>query len=257
MENLSWVVTRNQSTVNHMPLKTLAPFLILLFAVSAFGQDNKCVLKLSELPDAPELLGFHMGMTTAQVKARVPQVQFIPANEFGLSKTSISPDFDPRMDKASLAGVRTISLDFLDDHLTSLWLGYDSSFKWLTIPDFVKGISQSLRLPDAWRPWKIRGQQLNCADFQMTVVIVAEGPSFHVIDETAEQTVTARREAKEAQDAAAEQGEALEIIADLKAKIYYVADCQPANEIKEENRVLFKTKEEAEKAGYKLAKACQ
>ncbi len=240
-----------------MRLKTLAPLLILLGAVTGLGQNNKCVLKLSELPDAPELLGFHMGMTTAQVKARVPQVVFGPANEFGLLKTSISPDFDPRMDKASLSGVRTISLDFVDDRLTSLWLGYDSSFRWLTVPDFVKGISQSLLLPDVWKPWKTRGQQLNCADFQMTVVIVAEGPSFHIIDETAEQTVAARREAKEEQDAAAEPGNATEIIADRKARIYYVADCQPPNEIKEENRVVFKSKEEAENAGYKLARACQ
>ena len=240
-----------------MRTKTPAALLILLCAMSVLGQDNRCAMKLSELPDAPELLGFHMGMTTAQVKARVPQVVFGPVNEFGLSKTSISPDFDPRMDKASLSGVRTISFDFVDDRLTSLWFGYDSSFKWLAVPDFVKGISQSLGLPDAWKPWKTRGQQLDCADFKMTVVIVAEGPSFHIIDETAEQIVTARREAKEEQDAAAEQGDAAEIIADSAARVYYSEGCQHANEIKEENRAVFKTKEEAEKAGYKLAKGCR
>src|SRR6267142_4407913 len=180
-----------------MLLRILALSFILACAISVFAQDNKCSLKLAELPEAPELFGFRLGMTTTQVKQRVPQVVFGKDNEFGVSKTSISPDFDPNMDKASLEGVRTVSFDFLDGRLTSLWLGYDSSFKWKTVPDFVKGISQSLHLPDAWRPWKIRGQQLSCADFQMTLSIVAEGASFHIIDETAEQTVVARREAKE------------------------------------------------------------
>ena len=239
-----------------MRLRTPALLLILLCGVNVLAQDIQCSLKLSELPNAPELFGFHMGMTTDQVKARVPQVVFAQANEFGLSKTSINPDFDPRIDKSSFAGARTVSLDFLDGRLTSLWIGYDGSFKWPTVPDFISGVSQSLRLPNAWTSWKSRGRQLRCADFQLTVSIVAEGPSFHIIDESAEQTVAARREVKEEQEAAAQQGDA-EIIADRKAKIYYVEGCQLPNEIKEENRVVFKTKEEAEKAGYKAAKNCQ
>lgn len=231
--------------------------LLICCAVNVFAQDAKCSLKTSDLPDAPELFGFRMGMTTAQVKARVPQVAFQRPDDFGVSKTSLSPDFDPRIDKASLAGVRTVSLDFVDDRLTSLWFGYDGSFKWQTVPEFVKGISQSLHLPDAWKAWKVRGQQMNCADFQLTVVIVGEGPSFHVIDENAEQTVAARREAKAEQDAAAEEGTPDEIVADAKARLYYLETCQPTNEIKQDNRVVFKSREEAEKAGYKLAKGCQ
>jgi hypothetical protein len=244
-----------------MRLKTLAPFLILIFAHTAFSQNAPCTLKLSDLPNAPELLGFNLGMTPAQVKARVPQVEFGRTDEFGVVKTSINPDFDPTMDKASLSGVRTISLDFLDGRLTSLWLGYDGSFKWQTVPDFVKGISGSLHLPDAWKPWKVRGQQLHCGDFQMTVSIVAEGPSFHIIDETAAQTVTARREAKEEQESAAEQNpasdELVEIVADSKARVFYADGCQPAQPIKAEARVVFKTREDAEKAGYKPAKNCE
>jgi hypothetical protein len=231
--------------------------LLILCAVNVFAHDTKCTLKMSDLPDAPELFGFRMGMTPVQVKARVPQVAFQRPNDFGVSKTSLSPDFDPRIDKASLAGVRTISLDFVDDRLTSLWFGYDGSFKWQTVPDFVKGISQSLHLPDAWKSWRVRGQQINCADFQMTVVMVGEGPSFHVIDETAEQTIAARRQAKEEQEATAEEGPTDEIVADAKARVYYLESCQATNEIKLEDRVAFKSREEAEKAGYKLAKACQ
>jgi hypothetical protein len=235
---------------------TFAPLLILFCAISCFAQDNKCTLKLADLPAAPELFGFHLGMTTEQAKTRVPQVGFGRVDPFGVSKTSINPDFDPRIDKASLSGVRTVSLNFLDGRLTSLWFGYDSTFKWTTVPDFITGISQSLHLPNAWRPWKIRGQQLSCADFAMTVTIIAEGPSFHIIDETAEETIAARRAAKEEQDSAAEEA-AAEIVADKKTRVYYLDGCRPAQEIKEADRVAFSSKEEAEKAGYKLAKNCQ
>jgi len=231
--------------------------LFLLCAGSVFAQDTKCTLKLAEVPDTPELFGFRLGMTTAQVKARVPQVAFGRADAFGVAKTSINPDFDPQINKASLSGVRTVSLDFLDDRLTSLWLGYDATFKWQTIPDFVQGISQSLRLPDAWKPGKLRGQQLNCADFQMTVSFVAEGPSFRIIDDAAEETIAARRQAKEDQDSATEEGESSEIVADKRGKIYYSEGCRPAQEIKESDRAVFKTIGEAEKAGYKPAKNCQ
>lgn len=252
--------------LNQMQFKTFAPFLILFCVVSASAQNAPCALKLSELPHAPELLGFQLGMTPAQVKARVPQVEFGRPDDFGVAKTSINPDFDPRIDKASLSGVRTISLDFLDDRLTSLWLGYDGSFKWQTVPDFVAGISASLHLPDGWKPWKIRGQQIRCGDFQMTVSIVAEGPSFHIIDEAAEQTITARREAKEEQDAAAEQrteqgteqqAELIPVVADRKSKTYYADGCQPSQPIKAADLVAFKTREDAEKAGYKPAKNCE
>jgi hypothetical protein len=260
MANEKWKMIYGKSNsnfdpavLNAMKIVGLATCLLLLFASAAAAQDRQCTLKLSQLPDAPELFGFHLGMTKEQVKVRVPQVVFGRHKPFGLAKTSINPDFDPRIEKSSFAGVRTISLDLLDDKLTSLWLGFDSSFKWHTVPEFVEGISQSLHLPDAWTPWKSRGQQLRCADFQMTVSIVAEGPSFRILDQSAEETLNARREEGEEQ-AVEENSEA--IIADKQTKTYYPKGCSPANEIKDADRVTFKNIEEAESAGYKQAKQC-
>jgi hypothetical protein len=237
-----------------MQLIRLAPLLILLCVSIAPAQERPCTLKLAQLPDAPELFGFRVGMTKDQVKARVPQVAFGRTNKVGVSKTSINPDFDPRIDKSTFAGVRTVSLDFLDERITSLWFGYDSSFKWHTVPEFIEGISRTLHLPDAWRSWKSRGQQLRCTDFQMTVSIVAEGPSFRILDEHADETLTARREAQEEQGS---EDESEAIVGDRQNKIYYSKGCQPANEIKEPDRVIFNKSEDAEKAGYKLAKPCE
>ena len=238
----------------------LFSLLSLLLAQTASAQ---CQKKIAELPPAPELLGFHLGMTKEQIKARVPQTVFGRADPFGVTKTTINPYFDPTIDKTKFEGVRSVSLDLLDDKLTSLWIGFDETFKVQTIDAFVKLISQSLQVTGNWTSWKSRGQQLRCADFQLIVTTIANGPSVRLVDFAADDTVAARRQAKEEQDSLAEagagteSGEAVpEIIGDKQAKIYYANGCEPAKEISDANKVTFKTIADAEKAGFKAAKNC-
>lgn len=242
-------------------LETYYLIILLVILISAghvSAQDSRCKNKLNDLPAAAELKGFRLAMTMEQVKARVPQAVFGPADSLGVSKTSIHPFFDPRIDKSTFEGVRTISLDFLDGRLTSLWIGYDGSAKWPTVNDFVRGISQSLLLPNAWAPWTSRGEQLRCADFELTVTMVAGGPSFRIQDQTAEETWTARRAAQAEQESAQEESNPEEelIFGDRHSKIYYTKDCQPGKSISEPDLVVFKTREDAEKAGFKPPKTC-
>lgn len=239
----------------------LFPLLFLLLAQSAPAQ---CTKKQSELPAAPELFGFRLGMTKEQVKALVPQTSFGRADPFGVSKTTINPHFDPSIDKTKFEGVRSISLDLLDDRLTSVWIGYEETFKASTIDDFVKLISESLQLSGNWSSWKSKGQQLRCADFQLIVTTVARGPSFRLLDIAADDVVAARRQAKEEQDSAAEaNGEAgsteseEEIVGDKQSRTYYTDACRPQKEISDSNKVIFKNSADAERAGFKLAKNCQ
>ncbi|MGI8897235.1 MAG: hypothetical protein ACR2IB_02465 [Pyrinomonadaceae bacterium] len=244
----------------HSPrLNLVALVFLVLSAGNVVAQDSQCKIKLSELPQSAELSGFRMGTTMDQVKARVPQVVFGRTDDLGTSKTSINPYFDARIDKSGFADVRTVSLDFLDGRVISLWIGYEPTFKWPTVADFVKGISQSLSLPDAWSPWKSQGQQLKCVDFLVTVSIVARGPSFRILDLTADATLAARRIAEEEEkEALAENSEEEEeILGDKQGKIYYPADCEVAKQISASNRTTFKTALEAEKAGYKPAKECK
>lgn len=232
--------------------------LILLFLAPSVSAQ--CTKKINDLPAAPELLGFHLGMTRDQIKARVPQTVFGRADHFGVTKTTINPYFDPTIDKTKFEGVRSISLDLLDDRLTSLWIGFDETFKVHTAEEFVKLVSQSLQLDGNWS-YKSRGQQLRCADFQLLVTTVAGGPSLRVIDTAADDLVAQRRQAKEEQDAAAEaangsESTEAEIVADKHSKTYYPAGCETAKEVNEANKVTFKTAAEAEKAGFKAAKNC-
>jgi len=239
----------------------LFPLLLLLLAESAPAQ---CTKKMNELPAAPELLGFHLGMTKEQIKARVPQTQFGRADHFGVTKTTINPYFDPSIDKTKFEGVRSVSLDLVDDRLTSLWIGFDETFKIKTADEFIKTISQSLQVNGNWSSWRSKGQQLRCADFQLIVTTVAGGPSLRLLDTAAEDLIAERRRVKEEQDSMAEANAtasetdeaAVEIIADKKSKTYYPNGCQPLKEISAGNKVVFKTAAEAEKAGFKVAQNC-
>lgn len=237
----------------------LFPLLILLLSQSVSAQ---CTKKMSELPAAPELLGFRLGMTKEQIKARVPQTKFGPTDPFGVSKTTINPYFDETIDKSKFQDVRSVSLDLVDEKLTSLWIGYDDTFKVHTVEEFVKLISNALQLDGNWSSWRSRGQQLRCADFQLIVTTVANRPSFRLLDTAADDLVAERRQAKEEQDVAAEaaastgSSEPAEIVADKQSKTYYPNGCEPAKEIAEANKVIFKTAAEAEKAGFKVAKNC-
>lgn len=220
-----------------------------IFASASIVSAQQCTVKADQLPEVSELFGFRLGMNFDQVKARVPLVQFGRTDEIGLTKTSINPLYDPRFDKATFAGVRTISFDFLDGTLSTLWIGYENSFKWQKVDDFVAGISKSLNLPPSWSPKK-GGQQLHCDGFTFFVSLIAGSPSIRLTDDAAEETIGVRREA------AAAAAEA-RVTGDRTTKLYYPADCEAVENITTANRIVFKDKDEAEKAGYKLAKDCQ
>ena len=222
----------------------------------------QCTKKIGELPAAPELLGFRLGMTKEQIKAHVPQTKFGGTDHFGVSKTTINPYFDETIDKSKFPDVRSISLDLVDDKLTSIWIGFDQTYKAHTADEFIKQLSQSLQVDGTWSS-RSRGQQLRCADFQLTVTTVAGGPSFRLVDTAADDLVAERRQAKEEQDSLAQGSaptesteEPAQLLADKKSKVYYPSGCTPEKQISEANRTVFKTAVEAEKAGFKAAKNC-
>jgi hypothetical protein len=220
-----------------------------LSVTAASAQQQSCSLKIDQLTDSAELRGFHLGMNYDQVKARVPQVRFGHADQFGVAKTSINPYFDPSIDKVAFADVRTISLDFLDGKLVTLWIGFEETFKWQSLDEFVAGMSKSLNLPASWTP-KRSGRQMSCEGFSILASIIAGSPSIRIMDETAQETIAARREV------AAEAAEAL-VIGDQRTKLYYQAVCAALESVPESSRIKFKDKDEAEKAGFKLSKDCQ
>jgi hypothetical protein len=85
-------------------------------------------------------------MTKEQIKAYVPQTKFGSTDHFGVSKTTINPYFDETIDKSKFPDVRSISLDLVDEKLTSIWIGFDETYKAHTADEFIKLLSQSLQV---------------------------------------------------------------------------------------------------------------
>ncbi|HSE33578.1 MAG TPA: hypothetical protein VLA93_18540 [Pyrinomonadaceae bacterium] len=237
--------------------------LIVFLAVFPVSANAQCTQKISDLPAAPELFGFHLGMTKEQVKTLVPQVHFGKTDDFGVSKTTINPGFDPKMDASKFADVRSISLELFDEHVTSIWIGFEESYKIRDLTEFAGAISKSLRLPNSWSAYRSRGHQMRCADFQLIATTVARAPSLKIMDLSADDAVASRRQAKEEQDAAVEAAtenggaEDTSVIADKKTKNYYPIACDAAKAISPDNRLVFKNAEEAAKAGFKIGKGCE
>ena len=220
----------------------------LWLSAAASGQQI-CSVKLDQIKDTPELFGLRLGMTFEQVKERLPLVQFGPPDEIGMVKTSFNPHFDPRVDPKAFAAVRTISLDFLDGKLVTLWIGFEETYKWPKLDEFVNGFATALNLPSPW-PVKRTARELVCDHFSVQASIIAGGPSIRVTDEEAQNTIADRRE--EAVAAAEAR-----VIGDLRSKTYYPADCPAKEDVPAPSRVVFKNKDVAEENGYKLAKDCQ
>lgn len=179
--------------------------LMLACAVACAAQaTNRCTLNPAQVAEAQELYGLHPGMTAEEVKKRVPSLEMGPRDAAGLSKTSFSPEFHPAIAKTAFQGVRTVSLEFFDGHLTSLWIGYNASFKWKTMEEFVQGMSRALGLAGEWQPRSRGGQQLDCGDFQLTALMIGGSPSIHISDEKARATWETRQAAaEEAEESAA------------------------------------------------------
>ena len=172
--------------------------LIFISATLAHAQaDTGCTP--GQLSNVPELKSLRPGMTVDEVKAVVPSLEMGMPDEFGLSKTSFSPDFNPKINKAAFQGVRTVSLDFLDGRVSSIWIGYNETSRLKSIEDVVKAMSQALKLRAAWET-KGRGQQVTCGELAIYVNMVAGSPTLRITDETARETWEKRRTAKEEQE---------------------------------------------------------
>ena len=188
-------------------------------------------------------------MTEEEAKKALPLAAFGRADTLGLMKTSFNPHYDPRVDNQAFPDVRTISLDFLDGRLATLWIGYESAFKWPKLDEFLTNFSKSLGVPVDW-PVKRNGRELKCDGFSVFAATIAGGPSLRINDEAAQSVFDERREA-------ALQAAENEVIGDRRSKSYYPSDCSARDSVPSASRIAFKNKDDAEKDGYILAKDCR
>jgi len=216
---------------------------------AALSQTPACTLKPDQLKPAADLYGLRLGMTAQDVKKALPLVEFGAADRLGVMRTSFNPHFDARVGKEAFPDVRTISLDFLDNKLATVWIGYENTFKWPRLDSFIANFSQSLGVSPDWQ-LKRNGRELDCDGFSIVAQMIGGGPSLRISDEVAQNVATARL--AEAIDADEQQ-----VVGDQRTKHYYSSDCSEKDSVPPASRTVFKNKELAEKAGYTLAKDCQ
>jgi hypothetical protein len=231
--------------------RLLLSLISIVFCTSfiAKPQTPACTLKADELKPVNDFYGLHLGMKVDEVKKVLPLLEFGRADRIGVMRTSFNPHFDPRVDNAAFPDVRTISLEFLDGKLTTVWIGYESTFKWPTIDEFVAGFSKAFGVSPNWDV-KRNGRALACDGFSLYAQPIGGGPSLRLNDEVAQNLATTRL--AEAIDADENQ-----VVGDLRTKSYYPSDCLAKDSIPLASQTVFKNKAEAEKAGYKLSKDCQ
>lgn len=171
----------------------LLAFVCLGCVMAAAQEQKRCTLKLAEVKAAQELYGLRPGMTVEQVKALVPSLEAGRVDELGFATTSFSPQFNPQMDKAAFAGARTISLEFLDGKLFKIWIGFNSSFKWKTLEEFVPGMSAALGLPvDSWSGDSLK-PALECEEFELAAQMIGGAPSLRLTERAARELWEQRR----------------------------------------------------------------
>jgi hypothetical protein len=223
--------------------------LLLCTSVVAKSQTPACTLKPGDLKPAEDFYGLHLGMTSAEVKKALPLIQFGRADRLGVMRTSFNPHFDSRVDNNAFPDVRTISLDFLDDKLATVWIGYEGTFKWPKLDVFVANFSKSLGVSPEWSPAR-NGRALVCDGFTLFAQMIGGGPSLRINDEVAQNLATSRL-------AEAIDEDEKRVVGDLRTKSYYPSDCSAKDSIPQASRTIFKSKDGAEKAGYTISKDCQ
>jgi hypothetical protein len=174
--------------------------IMLVCAAVASAQQPSCALK-----QAPELLGFRLGMSTAEVKASLADSSMFDSrmssgNDVGSRAVNVpAADLKPETGDA----IESVNLTFVDNRLSQIKVTYNSASQWDGSQDFFKRESAKLSLPIPNGAGSLQGSGGNekyavkCEGFT-AVLAYAFGvsPNIIVSDTAARKVVDNRREAE-------------------------------------------------------------
>lgn len=151
--------------------------LLFVFSLPCLAQPSLCPLTLNE---APEVRGFKLGMTVAQVRARLGGVAIRKPDELGGQMLIANAAMLRKASPTASSSARAAAFTFLDGRLMKLTLLYDDSVKWEDVDEFVFSLSHSLGLPPMWPKQKdsydndgylFTWRELICAGFTVYVAL--------------------------------------------------------------------------------------
>jgi hypothetical protein len=130
------------------------------------AQLAKCTLTLAQ---APEIRGIRLGMSLEQALSVFPSLKrppevivlpdggsitrdFLEPDEVGVIRVRINT-LDPKYSREAtkLEGIGNFNFDFTDGRISYISVIYDTQAKWSTPDEFAQKVSESLRIPSAWK----------------------------------------------------------------------------------------------------------
>jgi hypothetical protein len=191
-----------EALMQSLRFSMLAAILLAAVASSVFAQGpTACTLK-----QAPELMGFHFGMSPAEVKKSLADTSMFD-NRISAGSTvgSRAVNISAAELKAELGeGVEGVYLTFVDNKLTHIKVTYNGAGQWDGLQDFFARESSKLGLPKPSGADSLQGSGGNekytvkCEGFS-AVLAYAFGvsPSIAVSDTAARTLVDKRRDKEE------------------------------------------------------------
>ena len=175
---------------------SLLTILLLISSAGVLAQQPKCALALGQ---APELGGLRLGMTEAQVRARFKVIETEDADDYGISSLRLEP---AASNVTETATIKDISLELIGERVVSIQLVYKPSASAVSYREFTERVSQTLKLPAAWKPTTVgsmvTGEMLECAGFKISARLIgARIPVIYLSALEAEPTLSRRQAEKE------------------------------------------------------------
>lgn len=175
--------------------------IILVCAAQAYAQrPSACALK-----QAPELVGFRLGMSPAEVKESLADSSMFDSrmssnNEVGSRAVNV-PAADLKPEAGD--GIESVYLTFVDNRLSQIKVTYNSATQWDSLQDFFARESQKLSLPKPDGPGALQGSGGNekyavkCEGFTAVLAYsFGVSPNILIADTAARKAVDTRREAE-------------------------------------------------------------
>ncbi|MBD0370182.1 MAG: TolC family protein [Pyrinomonadaceae bacterium] len=162
------------------------------------------------LQQAPNIGGLYLGMTLAQANALFPSLKQSPPDKVGVTNAILNRNDLAR--NQFFDGVQTILLQFVEDRLYFIHVGYPVTNKWNSKDEFVTAVAQKLNVNGDWKPfydWQdknvrdlsdLRSVGIECKGFRLSAGIGIEGlggdqfPRFDLEDMNTSRTIRERAE---------------------------------------------------------------
>ena len=126
--------------------------------------NRPCTVKMEQ---SPELRGFRLGMSIADIQKRFPGFPSVSANQFGLATVEVSSMYVRNvLDKPvgeniislvsastfpELKELKHVELKLLDGRLIEITVYYPNDIRWKSTDEFVQKTGEALKLDGSWQ----------------------------------------------------------------------------------------------------------